>query len=594
MYDRTKEDVWLYNKSKNNEGFKNLIDLIKKESNIMLAVHNIKNNKGSKTKGVDGRDINDILNMEKEELLIEIRNQLDNYKPKPVRRQYIPKANGKLRPLGIPTILDRIVQQCVLQVLKPIGEGKFLKVSHGFRKGKGTQTALSQVYRMIQRQKLYYAVNVDIKDFFNEVNHRRLRQILWNNGIKDKKLLKIIDLMLKSGYSENGIIYKTPKGLMQGGILSPLLSNFYLNELDKWIESQWKNFPTNKNYITSSNNVGEPVRTVKYRQQRKTKLKEMYIVRYADDFIIFNSKYNEAIKTKHAVSKWLKENLKLEINKDKTKVIDLKKKRIEFLGFSIGTQRKHNKYKVKSNVSDHNIKKIKKHSKTLIKKIKDESGEKNKLYKNVIKYNAVVMGWHNYYQFATHVSKDFGHIRQSNYWMIETRLKNMLTKKSKGLLSGLTKNYSKTQIKYVSGIALLPIGNISTKTPRDVRMNYYDNPETIKSEIPLIQRITVYIGDRGLEYSENRLQKFILQDGKCGITGKELFREDIHCHHIKPLNQNGTNKLNNLIIIHSNIHKLVHSNKMDFIEKEIERLELTNKQINKINKLRQEIGLNLI
>jgi len=593
LYDRVEEDKWLYNKGKRNEGFKNLIKYITKDENILLAVHSIKNNKGSKTPGIDGKNITDIMNMDKDELIDEIKMSFKKYNKTPVKRVYIPKANGKERPLGIPIIKDRIIQQCVLQVLNPIFESKFSKSSHGFRKGRGVETSLSQLYRMIQRQNLHYAVRIDIERFYEEVNHRKLRQIMYGKGIKDKKLLKIIDCMLKSGVVDKGVIYRTDKGLMQGGVLSPLLSNIYLNELDNWIDSQWKMFKTRQNYETSKNKQGEPVRTVKYRKLRETNLKEMYIVRYADDFIVMCSNYKDAERAKLGVSKWLKDYLKLEINEDKSRVVNLKKNKVDFIGFDIGTQYKNNKYKVKSNVSEGNKNKIVENSKKLLKEVK-RKGNKNRVYDAIVKYNATVIGWHNYFRYATHVSKDFGYIRQRNYWYIETSLRGMQTNPKKGSLVGMTTNYSSKQIKYLMGIPILPIGEISTKTPRDARDNFFEQDKILDYNDNLLERININSNSRGFEYSENRVQKFILQNGKCYITNRDLQGDEIHCHHIKPVAKKGDNSIKNLVILDNNIHRLLHKKDEEEIKDKLTILNLNKKQINKFNKLRKELELSLI
>lgn len=157
----------LYVKSKNGATFDKLMDLIQSKENIMLAYRNIKRNRGSDTPGTDGKSITDIEKLSAEQYVKCVQRKLAWYKPKPVRRVEIPKPNGKTRPLGIPTIFDRLVQQSILQVLEPICEARFYDKSNGFRPNRSAENAIAQCYRMIQRQHLHFVVDIDIKGFFD-------------------------------------------------------------------------------------------------------------------------------------------------------------------------------------------------------------------------------------------------------------------------------------------------------------------------------------------------------------------------------------------------------------------------------------------
>ena len=225
----------LYADSKSGKQFKNLMELIALPENICLAYRNIKKNNGSQTAGTDNRTIKHLEKLSEGQLIALIQRKLTWYVPQSVRRVEIPKDNGKVRPLGIPTITDRLIQQCVLQVLEPICEAKFHEHSYGFRPNRSQEHAIAQVHKNMQRSHLHYVVDIDIKGFFDNVSHGKLLKQLWTLGIRDKKLLSIISAMLKTEVAGTGF---PEKGTPQGGIISPLLSNVVLNELDWWLASQ--------------------------------------------------------------------------------------------------------------------------------------------------------------------------------------------------------------------------------------------------------------------------------------------------------------------------------------------------------------------
>lgn len=235
----------LYAKSRSGTVFTNLLPLICSENNIKMAYRNIRKNAGSKTPGTDGRTIRSLDTWSTQRLIGHIQSKFNWYKPQSVRRVEIPKPNGKTRPLGIPTITDRLVQQCILQILEPICEAKFHPHSFGFRPNRGCEHAIAAAYFKIQKQHLHYVVDIDIKGFFDNVNHGKLLKQMWSMGIRDKKLLSILSAMLKAEVAGVGF---PEKGTPQGGIISPLLSNIVLNELDWWISDQWETFIPRREY----------------------------------------------------------------------------------------------------------------------------------------------------------------------------------------------------------------------------------------------------------------------------------------------------------------------------------------------------------
>ncbi|MEN1970060.1 reverse transcriptase domain-containing protein [Lentibacillus sp. N15] len=186
-YDMTENFTDLHKRASNNESINHLYEMITSRKNILLAYRMVKSNKGSKTSGTDGKTIKDIKRLTENELVKAIQTKLKNYQPKKVRRKWNEKENGKLRPLGIPCILDRIIQQCFKQVLEPIVEAHFYKHSYGFRPLRSTHHAMARVQSLINQSQLHYVVDVDIKGFFDNVNHTLLIKQLWNLGIHDRK-----------------------------------------------------------------------------------------------------------------------------------------------------------------------------------------------------------------------------------------------------------------------------------------------------------------------------------------------------------------------------------------------------------------------
>ena len=243
----------LYHRSLEGENFTDLMDLILSRDNILLAYRNIKANGGSYTAGTDNKNISDIGCLPPETVAEKVRfivtGSQHGYRPKPVRRKDIPKPNGKTRPLGIPCIWDRLVQQCIKQVIEPICEAKFSDNSYGFRPNRSVEHAVQKTYTMLQRMNLHYVIEFDIKGFFDNVNHSKLMRQIWAMGIHDKQLIFIIKRILKAPIRmPDGTTLIPDKGTPQGGIISPLLANIVLNELDKWVESQWQNHPLVKEY----------------------------------------------------------------------------------------------------------------------------------------------------------------------------------------------------------------------------------------------------------------------------------------------------------------------------------------------------------
>lgn len=318
--------------------------------------NHVKKNKGCE--GIDKVSIKKF-DQNKELYVKEILTKLKDkeYKPSPVARKYIPKKNGKLRPLGIPTIEDRIIQQALVTRLTPLFEEEvFHDNSCGFRPNRDSQLVLTKIIDRIENN-YHYIYDFDIKGYFDTIPHKKLMKII-NKYVSDGTVLDMIWKWLKAGYMEDGIKYETPKGLMQGGVISPLLANIYLNELD------WE------------------VSKAGYQ-----------LIRYADDGLVMCKSKEDLEKAKELVHKVLAE-LGLEIAEDKTKDVDFHNDDFSFLGFTFKHLRRSKKgspYYILA-VSEKSIKKSKRDIKGLTKKSCTFSyeGWADRL-------NPVLRGKYNYY-----------------------------------------------------------------------------------------------------------------------------------------------------------------------------------------------------
>lgn len=597
----------LYSKSRNGEIFQNLMPLILSRENILLAYRNIKSNGGSKTRGTDKVVIDGIgrLSAEKyvEKLRYIVAGSKHGYRPKAVRRKEIPKLNGKLRPLGIPCMWDRLVQQCIKQIMEPVCEAKFSENSYGFRPLRSVEHAIQRIYQLMQRTNLHYVVEFDIKGFFDNVDHSKLIKQIWSLGIRDKQLLYVIKQILKAPIKmPDGDIQYPEKGTPQGGIISPLLANIVLNELDHWIDSRWIEHPITEKYSYKVNSNGSKDLGHAYRAMKTTGLKEMYIVRYADDFRILCRTKSEAERIKIAVSKWLCERLRLEVSPEKTRIVNVKKKYSEFLGFKIKVHPKGGKWTVESHVCDKALCRQKEALIEQAKKVAKPPQHSTESYE-IHLYNAKVVGAQSYYKIATHINIDFNGLNLAVMRVFTNRLRtqkcNRLRRKGRPLTKAEIGLYGNTpMMRYVAGSdePIYPIGFVQHKPPwtKKRKANLYtaegrkEIHDNLRINTSLMVQMMKSSGKNSTEYSDNRISLYSAQWGKCGITGIEFqCLEDIHCHHKLPKQYGGTDRYDNLVLLLPQVHRLIHAADEITIRKYLELLKLDKTQILKLNKYRE-------
>ena len=352
-------NLYLAAKKDKQRRFHALYDRIFRLDILWRAWKEVRENKGSA--GIDGVTFEMIEEYGVEEYLLDIQEDLQNkkYRPKPAKRVYIPKPDGKQRPLGIPTIRDRIVQQACKIVIEPIFEANFLDSSYGFHPKRDAKQATEKVKKELYKN--WYVVDADIQGYFDNINHEILLGLL-NRRISDRRVIKLCRQWLQAGVIENGKYYSTEKGSPQGGVISLLLANIYLHVLD----SYWENH------------------------------KELgIIVRYADDAVLVcRTRKDAELAFEHL--KRIMTKLKLTLNPQKTKIVNMNKESFDFLGFryqKFGKTKSGRKlpYMMPS-------KKAMKKVKDAIRVITCRKSSYEGLEQKVEKLNPLIRGWRNYFQ----------------------------------------------------------------------------------------------------------------------------------------------------------------------------------------------------
>lgn len=588
-------------------GFRGLLEIIASEPVIMTAIHNIKANKGAETPGTDGQTMREsILQKDYVRIVTQIQKSFQNYHPSAVRRKWIPKpGKSEKRPLGIPTILDRIMQECVRIVLDPIMEAQFFKHSYGFRPWRDAHMALERVKDQVSRVGYYWIVEGDISKFFDNVNHTILIKKLWHMGVRDRRVLMIIKSMLKAGIM--GEISENHLGTPQGGIISPLLANVYLHSMDEWITREWENKKTKTTYSSSQNQYQS--------LHRYSNLKPAYLVRYADDWILLTDSLENAKRWKSRIAAYLKHSLKLDLSMEKTLITNIKRKPIHFLGFTYKVTREGTAMRGYKPVVKPQADRLSRKMEGVLKDISllKLSMNKEATVDKINRINARIRGLINYYSAANQVNLEMARYGQR----VQQVALHALKRKGGALIpANNVSNLLSLHKEYTTMLAAVPIGRgryvgITSPAFCKYQKTYSKKPDETpytakgreiywkrtrkKITLPRMEEILtssplgmlIAYGKTkpiyNLEYFLNRMYALNRDKMRCRICGMSIISGDnFHAHHIRknlPLGE--INRVSNLISTHQSCHKLIHGQRSSdgFSSKAVSQAEKYRKKL---------------
>lgn len=538
--------------------FTNLYDLLTWEPLMSLAFDELMTNRGSRTAGIDGMDKRAAIE-NKEGILTELRTALksNTYRHQPVKRVYIPKSNGGQRPLGIPTLTDRLVQMMMKIILEPIFESDFLPCSHGFRPGLSCHTAMAHLHLMTapSQKKMYWVIEGDIRGAFDHVQHKVLMSLI-KRRVQDRKLTGVIWQMLKAGVMEGELFKKTQEGTPQGGIVSPLLANVYLHELDRWFKDNYTGLNANE----------------KARRRRRGEGNAFYL-RYADDFVVtWNGTKQGAVQLKAALTAFLHDHLGLELSEEKTHITHVTEG-YDFLGFTVkrvvDEQRGYNKlvfYPSKDSVM-----KVKRKIKAMTKRGTTLASVRDKIQA----LNYLLRGWSNYFRHSA-ASRTFQYIGSYAF----RRMEVWLRKKTKQRVRRIYRTYYRPHDGYLTwvnkGVALYHPG-LATKI-RYVRYKHRQNPYlNPEGEVELPYHLTPYPGKRewqgyqqyGQEWTAIREQVLERDDHRCRLCGDN---ERLEVHHLRKHKPNRGHEPSQLITLCATCHRKTR-NPRSQVSRELARLQ---------------------
>ncbi|MEK5400163.1 group II intron reverse transcriptase/maturase [Paenibacillus sp. FSL K6-2859] len=577
----------LFHASKEGKSFTGLLELAMNDQTIITAVHNIKSNKGSKTAGIDKKTVDHYLQMPFKKLIGLVKGCFTNYNPKPVRRHFIEKQNGKLRPLGIPVVIDRIIQECIRIVIEPIAEARFFEHSYGFRPYRATKHAIRSVTYHADRTP--WVIEGDIKGYFDNIHHGLLIKKLWNIGIIDKRILAIIKKMLKAGVLDRGNLKHSEKGTPQGGILSPLLANIYLNDFDWMIARRWQ-IPSRENEYSK--------RYAARNYLKRAGFGECFLTRYADDWVIQVPTEKDAVKLLRELKRYFSSKLKLELSDEKTVITDMRKNPIKFLGFNLIAEpikAKHGKPSSGRIVGKNypNPQKVREQIKSLSSAIHNLSRRTTheEWAAEIERINAIIVGYAEYWKTGTskrtltkldnavhHIARavfrrKWGGVGLKAYHIPLSKLNNRPLRHAGRAdstwavpIGDLWVGLTKAQITAIQYQRFMFNQDMTPYTPEG-RKQY---AEQTKRKLPL-DRPPLYsteflwskVGVKGIynfEFMMNREYAYNRDKGRCKCCDAPLVEVHSQCHHKRPwLPLDRVNKVQELIWVCTECHAWIHN-----------------------------------
>ena len=560
--------------------FKGLFEIMSAEATIVTAIHNIKSNHGSDTPGVDNKTMKrDYLQKSYKWVINDIRAAFEKFEPQKVRRKYIDKPGKKeKRPLGIPTIRDRIVQECMRIVMEPIMEAQFFEHSYGFRPMRDTAMALERLNFITFHTGYYWFVEGDISKCFDHIDHATLLRRLYHMGIKDRRVLQIIKQMLKAGVLDECEVNE--EGTMQGGIISPLLANVYLDIMDEWVTKQWELKHTEHAYNQDS---------AKRRALKKTNLVPGFLVRYADDFVIITDSREHAEFWKASLQAFLETGMKLTLSKEKTLITDVRKKHACFLGyeFRVVKGKGEHGYVTRTRPDRERLCRKVDALTDSIKKIPRETS-REKLIDEINRINSQIRGVIQYYQCCTWVSVSMDKYGRKLQLAASRRLKQFKGKwipaKETQNLPRIHQNYRQKlpSVKYrdiyigVTSLTFCQWQETRGKNPKETP--YTEEGRDINFRRTKKKRIQARLDElysenvstavlngkwghlNNFEFVMNRAYALNRDRLKCRVCGKWLIDNTPYTHRINPrLPLDRVNRVNNLISVHRKCYQAINT-----------------------------------
>ena len=583
LYQQSKE---VYNAG-GRPAWKGLLEIMSAETTIITAIHNIKSNHGSETPGVDGKRMQkDYLQRRFPAIVREIQNAFRHFEAEKIRRVYIDKP-GKVekRPLGIPTMRDRIVQECMRIVLEPICEAQFFAHSYGFRPMRDTAMALENITFITHNTGYRWIVEGDISKCFDRIDHSILIKRLYHIGVKDRRVLQIIKAMLKAGVMD--VCEVNEDGTPQGGLISPLLANVYLDIMDEWVTAQWENKRTHFAYSRHDSRINA---------LRRTKLTPGYLVRYADDFVIITDTRAHAMEWKVRLQAFLQEKMKLTLSAEKTLITDVRKKYIKFLGYEFKNVRgKARKGYIVRTIPDRN--RLKRKVDEIVESVKKipRNYSREKLIDEINRINSKIRGLIQYYQCCTWVNIAMKKHARKLEWAATRRLKQY---KGKWIPANQTQNLPRVHQEYQQKIPSIKYRDIYIGITALTFCGWQRTPGKNQAETPYTEsgrqlyfertkkkriqaRLDEMYSDRAaniaitgkwgklnnFEFFMNRGYALNRDRVKCRVCGGWLVGCTPYVHRINPnLPLNKVNRVNNLVSVHKRCLSAINDPNMDISE----------------------------